>query len=203
MLKTEAIFFSRRRAHKRCQAPIKVGDLKVRFAPEVTRWLGIWLDSELRLVENRHHRIAKARQAEARLRRIVSKYGVPPTSTRNLQMAVVQGTMLYGAELTWNGKKGVAREYQDAISRMGRATLGAFQSTPLGIVAAESGLAPAGALLNHRQASFTQRLFARPQGGEGPEEILKRHNSALTTRLRATAALRRHETVEPQHWSTE
>ena len=203
MSKTEAILFSRKRAHKRCQAPIRVGDQTVRFAPEATRWLGIWLASELKLVENRHHRIAKARQAEARLRRIVSKYGVPPASTRNLQMAIVQGTMLYGAELTWNVRKGVAREYQDAISRMGKATLGAFQLTTLGIVAAESGLTPARALLDHRQASFTRRLFARPQGGEGPEEILERRDSALTTRLQATASLRRHETVEPQQWSTQ
>ena len=110
---------------------------------------------------------------------------------------------MFGAELTRNGKKGVAREYQDATNRMGRATLGAFQSTPLGIVAAESGLMPARALLDHRQAGFTRRLFARPQGGEGPEEILERRDSALTTRLRATAALNRHETVEPQQWSTQ
>ena len=55
----------------------------------MTRWLGIWLDSELRLVENRNRRIAKARQAEAKLRRIVSKYGVPPASTRNLRTAIV------------------------------------------------------------------------------------------------------------------
>ena len=108
--------------------------------------------------------------------------------------------MLYGADLTWNGKKGVAREYQDAISRMGRNMLGAAQST-LGIVVAESGLTPARALLDHRQASFTRRLFTRPQGGEGPEEILERRELALTTRLWATVALRRYETVEPQQWS--
>ena len=77
-------------------------------------------------------------------------------------MEIVKGTVLYGAELTWNGKKGVAREYQDAINRMGRATpLGAFQSMPLGIIAAESGLTPARGLLDHRQAGFTRRLFAR------------------------------------------
>ena len=87
------------------------------------------------------------------------KYGVPPAPCRNLQSAIVQGTMLY---------------------------------------AAESGLAPARALLNHREASFTRRLYARPRGGEGPEGILERRSSALTTRIRATAALRRHEAVEPQ-----
>ena len=124
--RTEAILFSRRQAYRRCQALIRVGKQTVRFASEATRWLGIWLDSELRPVENRHRRIAKTRQAEARLRRIVSQHGVHPSSTRNLQMTIVQRTTLYGAELTWNGKKGVAREYQDATNRMGRSILGAF-----------------------------------------------------------------------------
>ena len=110
--------------------------------------------------------------------------------------------MLYAAELTWNGKEGVEGEYQNAVNRMGRATLGAFRSTPLGIAAAESGLTPARALLNHRQASFARRLHARPRDGDGPEEILDRDRSALVTRLRAAAALRRTETVEPQVWGT-
>lgn len=79
---------------------------------------------------------------------------------------------------------------------MGRATLGAFQSTPLGIVAPESGLTPARAPLNHRQARFTLPLYARPKDGGGPEEILTRERSALTERLRAVAALRTGETVK-------
>ena len=40
------------------------------------------------------------RQAEAKLRRIVNQYGVPPASARNLQTAIVQGAMLYASELT-------------------------------------------------------------------------------------------------------
>ena len=69
-----------------------------------TRWLGIWLDSTLTLAECRRRRIGKARQAEAQLRQIVNKYGLP-ASARNLQMAIVQGTMLYAAELPWSGKR--------------------------------------------------------------------------------------------------
>lgn len=53
------------------------------------------------------------------------------------------GTMLYVAELTWNGGVGVEGEYQKATNRMGMSTLGVFRSTRLGIVAAESGLTPA------------------------------------------------------------
>ena len=115
----------------------------------------------------------------------------------------VRGSALYAtncvicAELTWSGRKGVEGEYQQATNRMGRATLGAFRSTPQGILAAESGLTPARALLDHKQACFAQRLYARPRDGGGPEEIFGRE-SALTTLLRAAASLRQGETVEPQ-----
>lgn len=37
-------------------------------------------------------------------------------------MAITQGTMLYAAELTWKGQKGMEGEYQAAVNLMGRAT---------------------------------------------------------------------------------
>ena len=108
--------------------------------------------------------IGKTRQAEAKLCRIVNQYGVPPASARNLQAAIVQGTMLYASELTWNGQDKVEGPYQLAINRMARATLGVHQSTPRGIIMAESGFTLARALLDHRRARFAQRLYARSQG---------------------------------------
>lgn len=142
-----------------------MGSEMVRFAPEVTRWLGIWLDSALTLRENRRRRIGKACQAEARLRRIVNQYGVPPGSARTLSTSLVQGTMLYRAELTQNGQGGVEGEYQRAVDRMARSTLGAFRPTPQGILEGESGHTPARPLLDFRQARFSHRLLARPQCG--------------------------------------
>ena len=65
------------------------------------------------------------RQAEAKLRRVVNQYDVPPASVRNLQAAIVQGTMLYASELTWNERDTVEGQYQLAINRMARSTLGA------------------------------------------------------------------------------
>ena len=88
--KTEAILFSRRRRHCRYERGIRVGDQTVHFSPEATRWLGVWLGSTLTLAQNRRRRISKTRQAEARLRRIVNRYGVPPAAARNLQIAVAQ-----------------------------------------------------------------------------------------------------------------
>ena len=75
---------------------------------------------------------------------------------------------------------------------------GGLQIYPQGIIAAESGLTPAQPLLEHRQARFAHRLYARPQGGGGPEEILTREGAAVNTRLQAAAGIRRGETVEPQ-----
>ena len=101
------------------------------------------------LAENQRVRISKARQAEARLWRVVSTYGVPLAAARGLQSAIAQGTLLYASELIWDGDKGAESEYQKAISRMGGATLWVFRSAPRGVVAAESGHTPARALLNH------------------------------------------------------
>ena len=140
------------------------------------------------------------RQAEARLRRIVNQYRVPPAAARNLQAAIVQGTMLYASELTWNGKENVERECQLAINRMSRASVRAFRTTPRGIIMAESGFTPARALLDHRRARFAQRLIARPRGRRGPEEILDR-SATITARLRRAAAIERGGTSEGQEWS--
>ena len=115
--------------------------------------------------------------------------------------------MLYAAEPTWRGQDGVEDEHQRAINRMGRSTLSAWSSTLREIVAWESGLSPARALLNHCQATFTQRLHARPRSdygsGDGPEEILTRERADLTMRLRAAATLGRRQTVEAQVWGTD
>lgn len=86
-----------------------------------------------------------------------------------------------------------------AINRIGRAALGAFPSIPLGIVAAESGLALARVLLDHRHAGFTQRLLARPRGLEHggdhgtprsePDRPLPRDNPTGPRRLSGEADL--------------
>ena len=51
----------------------------------------------------------------------MTRYGVSPAFARNFQMAIVQGTLLYAAELPWNGQTAMEGEYQATINRMGRA----------------------------------------------------------------------------------
>ena len=92
------------------------------------------------------------------------------------------------------------RDFQLVINKMGRAATGTFQSTPRGIVLAESKLTPAGPLLDYRQASFTKRLMARPKGHHGPEEILERRGADLTERLRQSSFVGGNERLEEMEW---
>lgn len=113
-------------------------------------------------------------------------------------MSLVQGTMLFAAELTWSGQRRVEGEYQRAINQVARSTLGAFRSAPQGILVAESGLTPARPLPGYRQSRSAQRLLARPKDGWGPKEILTRERSAITTRLQTASGRRPRESVEVQ-----
>ena len=129
--KTEAILLSRRRSHglaKRDRGVV-VDGVTVPFATAATRWLRVWLDSALTLRESRRRSMNRARAAEALVRRLVSRHGLPPASARNLQNAIVSGTMLYAAELTWDGSKEMEGEVQGTLNRMGRASL-AVRQTP-------------------------------------------------------------------------
>ena len=83
---------------------------------------------------------------------------------------------------------------------MGRASLGIFESTLLGVVAAERKLTMARELLNHCQARFAQRPLSRPRYQQGPEEVMERQGAALIARLWGAATLRPGETAEEQRW---
>ena len=119
---------------------------------------------------------------------------------KDLQHALIYGTFLYGAELSWSGTKEEERDVQPLTNWMGRAFLGVRRTTPVGIVAAESTLPPARALLDHRQASFALRLLARPRGGGGQEEVSEKRGNGLTARVRERCGLGRRESAEVQVW---
>ena len=189
--KTEAILLFRRWSHgkNRTWRTIQVGEQNTFFTKEATQWLGIWIDSALTLRDSHHRVLNRAKGAEAAICRLVSKYGVPPASTRNLQQALIHGMLLYGAELTWDGSKKMEKEVQLLTNRMDHPSLGVKETTPLELVITESGLTPARALLDHRQAQFALCLMARPENGGGQEEILEK-KSSLTARIKERCGLR-------------
>ena len=197
--KTEALLLSKKRGIRR-EGGIQIRERIVPFARKATRWLGVWLDHSLSLRASRKRVLNRAKRADAAVQKMVGKYGVPPASARNLQQALIHGTLLYAAELSWKGTKKEERDVQVLSNKMGRASLGVRRTTPVGIVTAESALPPARALLDHRQASFALRLLMRPANSGGQEEILSHRGSELTNRIQRRCGLKRGETAEAQVW---
>jgi ribonuclease HI len=198
--KSEAVLFSKLRRHSsaRQKMGINVGHTKVQFAKEATRWLGTWLDSRLNFSVNRKKRVAKAKSAESGLRRVLHRHGVSPGSARQLQMAVIQATLLYAAEITWSGTETEAKEYQNILNKMARRTLGALPSTPLGPLMAESHITPAKCLLDSRQGRYALRLLRSPLRSQDVDRVLY-GGSELASRLRQAVGLqiRDRDHVEP------
>ena len=91
--KTEAILLSGRRKCKTPAAPprgIEVEGRTVHFNKQATRWLGVWLDSQLTLKDHHDVRMKKARNAQNRLRRLAGQVGLSPENCRKVQAACVQ-----------------------------------------------------------------------------------------------------------------
>ena len=92
--KTEAMLFSksqRQRLSKQFQGTkIKVGNEKIRFNKEATRWLGVWLDSQLKFTSHINERVRRARTAEVQIKSLIRTYGLTPGLVRQIQIAIVQ-----------------------------------------------------------------------------------------------------------------
>jgi len=155
--KTEAVLF--RKGRKEMPAgKIQVGNHKVAYNKEATRWLGVYLGSSLTLKEHHRTRMRKARQAEGRLRRHTGQFGLTPEHCRRIQVACVQASALFGSKLWWTngrGVKGQANDIKLMVNRQARSTTGCYKSTNSGALVAEAGL-------DNRQRRFALRLAGLP-----------------------------------------
>jgi ribonuclease HI len=168
--KTEALLLTRKTRLPRMQ--VRVDGHRIPYNKEATRWLGVWLDSQLLLTHHHRIRLAKAKQAEARVRSLVGKFGLTPANVRRVQVAAVQAVALYGAELWWDGQKGRRDDIHLMVNRQARAITGALPPTALGPLIKESGLRSAESLLNNRTRRFGSRQLATPSRGPDGETII-------------------------------
>ncbi len=53
---------------------IKVGNKKIQFNKEAIRWLGVWLDGQLKLSAHINERIRRARVAEIQIKGLIKTY---------------------------------------------------------------------------------------------------------------------------------
>ncbi len=163
-----------------------MGDEKISFNKEATRWLGIWLDSQLKFTSHINERVKRARTAEIQIKGLTKTYGLVPGLVRRIQLSVAQSTALYGAELWWRGQKNHERTIQQIINRQARSITGMYPSTPVHPLLCEAGLILASTLLNYRQRQYALRLLRRKgdagsQPGELPENTLMWTENARPT----------------------
>jgi len=175
--KMEAAMFWRRKRGTVAAAKVKVGDSEVPFNKEATRWLGVWLKSQLTLKEHHATRLKSGRNAMTRLRMLTGKMGLSPANCRRIMMACIQSVAMFGAELWWKGGNvrgmtGRAEELQRLVNQQSWATTGAFRTTNLGALSMESGLRPAANQLENRQRRFGLRLLSLPQGDEARKVVI-------------------------------
>ncbi len=63
-----------------------------------------------------------------------------PGLVRQIQLAVVQSTALYGLELWWKGQKNHEQTFQKLLNRQARSITGMYPSTPVHPLLCEAGL---------------------------------------------------------------
>lgn len=86
--KTEAVLFSM--SHRQClskqlqEKKITVGDEQIEFKKEATRWLGVWLDSQLKFASHINERVKKARAMQIQIQELMQTYGLVPKLVRRI-----------------------------------------------------------------------------------------------------------------------
>jgi len=190
---------------------VAVGDSMVRFNKEATRWLGVWLDSQLTLKDHHAIRMKSGRKVMTRLRRLTGQMGLSPAYCRKVMTACFQSVAMFGAVLWWKGDLaegtiGRTKELQLLVNQEARATTGCFRTTNLGALSMESRLRAATAQLENRQRRFGLRLLSLPEGDQArevvgaPSEIGRRLKNALAycEQTERTVLLEEPETLDAE-----
>jgi hypothetical protein len=172
--KTEAVLFRKSRASPK--ATIRVGTNDVTFNTAATRWLGVWLDSQLTLKGHHAIRLKEGKKALGRLRRLTGQMWLAPVNCQKVMTACIQSVAMFGSELWWKGD-GVegtierAQELQVMVNKQARAVTGCFGTTNQGALAMESGLRPATAQLENRRRRYGLRLVSLPDGDQARKVV--------------------------------
>lgn len=65
----------------------------------------MWLDSQLKFIPHINKKMKRAQAAEIQIKDLTKIHGLVLGLVRQIQLAVIQSTTLYGAELWWKGQK--------------------------------------------------------------------------------------------------
>ena len=99
--KTEGVLFGKKKGA--LTATIRVGMINFPCNTEAIRWLGVWLDSQLRLKEHHTIRLKEGKNAMGRLCRLTGQMGLSPANCQMVMTACIQSVAMFGSELWWRG----------------------------------------------------------------------------------------------------
>jgi len=154
---------------------VNVGSKAVPFSKETTRWLGVWLDSQLTLKGHHAVRMKEGRKAKARLHRLTGQMGLSPANCRKDMTACIQSAAMFGSELWWKGDhvtgtKGRAEELQLLVNqepRDNRLLPDNQSGSPLDRVGPQGSDNKAGEQTAAVWATITEPATERPGTGGG------------------------------------
>ena len=175
--KTEAALFQKgKRKKKVAEVAVAVGANSVPFNKAATRWLGVWLDSQLTLRDHHATSLKQGQRAMTRLRCLTGQMGLSPANCRKVMTACIQSVAMFGSELWWKGDHvrgtmGQANELQQLVNQEAWATTRWFRTTNLGALSMESSLRAATMQLENRQRRFGLWLLSLPAVDQAQEVV--------------------------------
>jgi len=122
--------------------------------------------------------LAKARNAQNRVKSLMTKKGLSSEGCKRIQVMAVQAVPLYGSELWWHGHENSAQKVQKLLNEQGRRVTGCFRTTLQGALMNDAGLRPTKALLNNRVRRYKLRQMMMPDA-EGRGRMLEIRRNVL------------------------
>lgn len=121
--KNKMITFTRRRKtalrNWLAEAQITVRGYTTGFNVEATRWLGMYMDTDLQFRVHRNISLQKAKHTENRVQRLGSIYSLEPGLIRQVHVAAAQAVAVYGDEIWWHCQRSWYENYQKLVNREG------------------------------------------------------------------------------------
>ena len=173
--KTELVLLSGRRKLK--ELTITVGENEIRSTKH-TKYLGIYLDKDLRMTEHVRRVTERANEVTAKLARIMPNIGGPRASKRRIIAGAVMSIVLYGAPV-WGGvlRHGKYRKMLQGIQRkLALRISSAYRTVSLEAAQVITGMIPVDILVRERTATHEapeERERAREQSMEEWQERWK------------------------------
>jgi ribonuclease HI len=163
MEKIELIHFHSKRTISSEDFPIQIGNKQI-DPKNLTKWLGVWLDSKLNFKEHVEKKIADATRTFYQIARLSNtERGLSFQAMRQLYIACITSIADYGVPIWWNNQKHLLEKYQKLQNQALRKILGAFKTSPSMAMELEAAIPPPKIRFNKICKNYALRIMQMPK----------------------------------------